>query len=278
MRALSRAGEVDEAAKAAEKWLDRDELDPEALTYLSDAVGRQGKRDEALRLLTGVVDLSPDNAVLQKRLAHAFDRAGEPDKACAHRIALAESSPDDVDLVADAVRCERALGHDPSAQRMLDAVSDAHTRDRIAAAAGHDAAPSRPHGDLLLDATWGGPEDVDLTLVTPQGTRLSFMGGRVNVVGADAHDVGHEVLGLGRTAPGSYVLEVSRTTASAGAPVDGRIAVTVLGTHRVLRFHLTGARAEVGRVDVTRHARLVPVSLAQPPFYRDVPNTRPATR
>lgn len=265
VRALSRAGLLDRAREVAEDWVKRDRLDPEALTYLSDVLGRQGKREESIRLLSGIVDLQPDDATLQQRLAGAFDRAGMPERSCAHRVALAEIQSSEVDEVAAAVRCERGLGREEAAARILSAVPAADARQRAEQAAAQVASPNRLRGDLLLDASWQGGTDLDLSLVTPQGTRLSWMGGRTTVVGEDASRAGGERLGLRRTSTGSYVVEVSRANPGDTTPVTGSITVRVtmngtLTTHRIpFTLAPTDARATAGRIDVVRRSRMVPM-------------------
>ena len=253
VRALSRAGNLVRAEEIARQWMARDRLDVEALTYLSDVVGRQGRRAEALRLLSGTVDLDPDEARVQERLAAAFERAGDSMRACAHRVALAESKLDDADVVATAMRCERGLGRSASADRLLE-LAPTEARTRIASAADRSPTPSRITGELMLDATWTGP-DVDLTLVTPEGTRLSWMGGRTSVVGEDATRRGSERLGLRRATNGSYYLEVVRADDDR-SPVRGSVVVNVLGERQTIPFELVGERAAIGRVDVVRRFRM----------------------
>ncbi len=256
VRALSRAGQLPEAVQAAERWLVRDQLDAEALTYLSDALGRMGDQARAIRVLTGVVDLQ-DDPLLHRRLANAFDRVGETARACAHRVARAELLPADADAIAEAVRCERAMGW--TGELVLGAVDDRTLRRTIDRALAKSSAPGRPRGQLILDATWDSGEDLDLTLVTPQGTRLSWMGGRRSVVGAFGRSPGREVMGLRRASAGRYHLEVSRARALPGAaPVTGRIAVRAFGQRRTLPFTLVGDRVMVGVVDLQRKTRLVP--------------------
>ncbi|MEZ4247352.1 MAG: FecR domain-containing protein [Polyangiales bacterium] len=253
VRALSRAGELTRAEEIARAWMSRDRLDVEALTYLSDVVGRQGRRAEALRLLSGTVDLEPDQARLQERLAAAFERSGDAMRACAHRVALAESDPDETDAMAAAMRCERGLGHSAAADRLLE-LAPTEARSRIVSAADRSPTPSRVTGDLMLEATWSGP-DVDLTLVTPEGTRLSWMGGRTNVVGEDGTRRGSERLGLRRAGTGSYYVEVNRVDGDT-TPVRGSITVNVLGQRQNLPFELTGDRIAVGRIEVVRRFRM----------------------
>jgi Mg-chelatase subunit ChlD len=256
VRALSRAGNLTRAAEIAEKWLGRDALDAEALTYLADVVGRQGKRDEALRLLTGIVDLRSDDRTLQERLAKAFDRAGMAERACAHRVALAEIASDDAAALGAAVRCERALGRPDSARRLLESVSDTALRARAESASLAGPPADRRTGDVTLDATWSGGSDVDLTLITPQGSRLSWMGGRTSVFAQDAASSSHELLGLGSTGVGSYVIEVVRARAGDAMPISGNITVNTFGTRRSIPFTLRGERVVVGRVQVRRESRM----------------------
>jgi hypothetical protein len=260
VRALSRVGELDRAVDVARRWLERDPMDAEALTYLADALGRQGRRDEALRLLSGVVDVSPGEHRLQTRLVQAFDRAAMPERACAHRVASAELDPRDASKVAEAVRCERALGRAAAAARLLAFVPDARVASAAARLADAQAQPRPLRGELLLDATWDAPVDLDLTLVTPQGTRLSWMGGRTHVVGEDAQHRGRERLGLRHATPGSYLVEVARTSADDTRPVQGRIQVRVLGQRQTVPFTLVGDRLALGRIEVSRRATLVPAA------------------
>src|SRR5690606_5687220 len=115
-------------------------------------------------------------------------------------IALAEVQSSEANAVAAAMRCERSLGREDAAARILASLpEDEAARQRAERAASEVPRPERIHGDLVLDASWQGGADVDLSLITPQGTRISWLGGRVNVVGEDASRIGHEKLGLRRT-------------------------------------------------------------------------------
>jgi len=263
-RALSRAGRIDEALASVQQWIERDERDPEALTLLADLVGREGERARAIRLLSGVVDLAPDNIVLQERLARAFARAGMPARACSHRVALAEIQSEDAEAVANAVRCERELGHGDAAGRWLSALADDDARTRAAELAGRPPARERVRTGgagraLALDARWEGEVDVDLTVVTPQGTRLSWLGGRRTVRGEDGTTFGRESLGLRRASAGSYLLEVTRARADDHTPVEGTIRVRLFGESRTIPFRLDGeVRSSVARLVVERRTRIVP--------------------
>ncbi|MDW8363323.1 MAG: VIT domain-containing protein [Myxococcales bacterium] len=255
-RALARAGDVGRARQAVDRWLAKDPLDPDALVALSDVLARQGKRDEAIRVLSGVVDLRPDDVALHERLAAAFERAEMRARACAHRIAISELRRDDADAVAAAVRCERAQGHDGAALRLLNGSSI--DRARLEAAVSRPPVPTRATGEVVLEAAWSGGEDLDVALVTPQGVRVSWLGGRAGVAAELATAPGRERLGLRRIAVGTYYVEVTRSRPGTGI-VTGRVDAQVLGMHGTLPFTLSGERAVVGRIEVSREFRLEPV-------------------
>ena len=258
VRALARAGELVRALEVAEAWFARDRLDPEALAARADLSARLGHEEEALRLLSGTVDLRPDDATLQERLAAAYERAGERERACAHRLALAEIDPSGARLGA-AMRCERALGRASYADALLASVGDERVRREAERVAAEPAPAPRDRGDLTVEASWSGEDDVSISLVTADGTRLSWMGGRTTVVGRDARTAGRELVGLSRAAVGSYVIEVVRTDPNTiGRAVSGELRVRAIDERETLRFTLGAgeSRRVVGRVAVRRETRL----------------------
>ena len=93
VQALSYAGELDRATDVAKRWLERDQLDPQALGYLADLLGRGGQRELALRTLAGLVDLDADRVALHERMVRAYEQVGRLAQACAHRIAIASLAP-----------------------------------------------------------------------------------------------------------------------------------------------------------------------------------------
>ncbi len=259
VRALARAGNVSRALEVADAWIARDRMDPEALAARADLLARSGHRDEALRVLTGIVDLRPDDALLQERLANAFDRAGQSERSCAHRVAMAEIDTTNADRVGSALRCERATGRSSMADVLLRSVRTDTVRTRAERVASQPATALPTRGDLLLDASWAGGDDVDLTLIAPDGSRISWMGGRTNVVANAPMGSGSETLGLRSATAGNYLIEVSRTGTDR-RPVTGTIRVRVLDATETIRFTLRGEREIVGRAVVRREQRMETVS------------------
>ncbi len=273
VQALSYAGEIERANAVAAKWLDRDRLDPQALGYQADLMGRDGKRDEALRLLAGVVDLDADRIATHERMVTAYEHVGRMTQACAHRIALASIQMKDAKAGAAAVRCLRTLNRDADAQIVIAGLGDDATRAATEKAL-LDAPPApRAGGDLVVDARWdGGSADLDVSLVTPDGTRVSWMGGRSDVRVADATSTAKEQLTVKSLKKGHYLLEVARGVHSAAGAaggqatdtVRGTLDIVVLGSKKSIPFELTGARKTVARVSVNLEERVETIDMSAP--------------
>lgn len=255
VRALSRAGNVSRALEVAEAWITRDRLDPEALIARADLLARSGHADEALRVLTGVVDLRPDDALLQERLVNAFQRAGREDRSCAHRVALAEIDTANVDRMGAALRCERALGRSSMANILLQSVREPSARERAERVASTIPTPPRTRGDLMVEASWPGGDDIDISLIAPDGSRISWMGGRTNVVALGPMSAGSESLGLRTASVGTYQIEVTRRGEGTHA-ISGQLRVRALESNQTIPFTISSGRSIVGRATVRREAQM----------------------
>ena len=256
--ALSRAGNLERGLEVAELWVSRDQLDPEALIALADILSRMGRRDEGTRILSGVVDLEPDSRPLHERLVDAFDRAGMTARACTHRVAIAEANDEDSTAAGSALRCERALGENDLAAQLLAGLDDASARQRAEQAASVPPRSQEVRGDMMVDATWGSADDLDVSIIGSDGRRISWMGGHRNVVGDSARVPGRERLGLRWTPAGSYVIEISRADPSSTMPVSGVLQLRILDSRQAVPFTLAADRVQVARLSVRRESRLVP--------------------
>lgn len=255
VQALAYGGEIDRAREVANKWLERDKLDPQALGYQADLLGRDGQRELALRTLAGLVDLDADRAALHERMVRAYETAGRMSQACAHRIALVALSPKDAAIAGATMRCLRSIGHDDDAQIVAKDLADDSLRAAAEKAATIPVAAPKLGGDLVVNAHWEAAADLDLSIITPTGERVSWMGGRADVVVGDAANNQKEQLALKSIKRGNYLIEVSRGETSIG-PIRGSIDVTVLGTKKTLPFELLGSRVVVGRLAVSLEERL----------------------
>ena len=78
------------------------------------------------------------------------------------------------------------------------------------------------------------------------------------VEGATARD--HETVALSSNDGGAFLVEVMRANAAEGTiPVSGTVTIKAFGQTQAIPFTLTGARTQVGRVDVRWESELVPV-------------------
>jgi hypothetical protein len=256
VQALSYAGELDRARQIAARWLDRDPLDPQGLAYQADILGRDGQRELALRTLAGLVDLSPDDIALHTRLAHAYEQVGRRAQACAHRVALATLQVGDAGAAGSALRCLRSLGHAGDADLVLAALPDARRAPAEKAATVEALAP-RIAGDLVVSGHWTGDTDLDISIVTPDGTRISWMGGRPDVATADVTSRDREELAVASLRRGNYLVEVARGGDGPVQPAHGTLDITVLGERKSVPFELTGSgHVVVARVSLWFEKRL----------------------
>lgn len=252
-------GRLDRASEVAERWASRDALDPEALVARADLAVRRGDRELGLRILGGVVDVRPDDAGAQGRLAQLYEASGQRAKGCAHRVALAEQLTGDVAAQAGAIRCARAEGMTELAARLqADVASD--KRAAVEAALGKEPpAADALVGDVRLEATWDADVDLDVGLVDKLGQRLSWLGGgKSRATAQGATRTRSESVAFSNLASGGYVIEIVRATPGS-EPVRGQVTVRAVGETRVIPFTLTDGRVELGRVEVFYTSRLVPV-------------------
>src|SRR5207244_5500527 len=187
-----------------ERWIEKEPLDPEALTALADIEARRGHRDAAIRILGSVLDVRPADTASHQRLARLERWAGHPELGCRHSIAIAEGRSGDFKLVADAVRCSRANGMARVADALLAAqggIARSGIEQFAAQPAIDDALMS---GDLRLEASWSSGPDLDLSLLDTDGHRVSWLGaGTRSVISArDTISSSRQALALRGAAPG----------------------------------------------------------------------------
>jgi hypothetical protein len=256
------AGQLDGARELAERWSQKEALDPDALIARADAAASAGNRDEAIRILGSVVDVRPADVGTQLRLARLQRWAGRAAVGCRHTIALAQLRERDAKALAEAVFCARQTGEGATAEDMLSA-ADGETRGRAETELGKMKPPEdKLRGELRLEASWqGSGTDLDLALLGPDGRRISWLGapGKGLVSAIDVTSSSHEGLALLGSDAGDYVIEVTR--ASGEGPASGTLTVDVAGTRQQLPFNLGPGerRKTLGLANVRWQSRLVPL-------------------
>jgi len=260
---LAQTNDLAELESVLTKWNERDPLDADAVAWRADLLARKGERDAAMRVLTGALaspTASPrDAAKLAQAAAETYERMNDA-AGCALRVAASELSPDDVDMAARAVLCEEAQGHARSAERLRGPFSGAKQASFDAAIARVKAEKSdTARGDVVVSATWEGPEDLDLAIVDPSGARASLVSRTPGVHVLSPMASGHEELGLSNAKAGAFLVEVTRGTRGT-RPVSGTVKISSGGQVKSVPFVLTESRVLVGRVDAHYEETLVAVN------------------
>jgi hypothetical protein len=263
-KVLALSGQLDELDETLTKWSERDPLDFDVIVGRADIAARRGDREKSLRILGGALaasSLSQSDAYsTAQTIARSFERMGRPE-GCAFHIAAAELKPTDPEALMWAISCERQEGRSASADRWLVGLKDTQrTAVQTALSTVEQKRIENPNGDIVVSATWSGGADLDLALVDPSGRRASAVtrmkGAKVE--GATARD--HETLALASTDGGSFAVEIVRADMTNTAPVAGNVTIKAFGQTKSVPFTLTGARTQLGRVDVRWEEELVPVN------------------
>ncbi|HEY6078426.1 MAG TPA: tetratricopeptide repeat protein, partial [Polyangiaceae bacterium] len=255
----SAAGDLVRAASLAERWLEKEPLDPDAITALADVEARRGHRDSAIRMLGSVLDVRPGDTAAHRRLARLERWAGRPELACRHSIAIAEGKSSDLALVAEAVRCARATGMAVLADALLAAAAAADRESIERRVEQRPADDTTLAGDVRLEASWSGGPDLDLALLDTEGHRVSWLGAgtRAVISARDAVSSSREGLALRGAAPGEYVVELTRGSGAGSA--QGELVLSVAGTTRRIPFNFDGDRKTVAVLRISMQSRLVPL-------------------
>ena len=228
---LARSGRGAEAMDVLEAWLRKDPRSPEALELLAEAAARLGQRQRAMRALGSLLDQTPANTALHRRMVAMHQAAGNTRLACAHRLSLGTLIPLHSRALAEAQDCREGFAPRPS---------------------------SRPvRGRVSLRARWQGDLDLDLALVTPRGRRISWLANRRRLSFAHVTDAGREELAVSWLPAGRYRVEVVAAKGAAALPASGVLRVRAPGLNRRLRFTLTRGQTYVAELRIRSHSRLV---------------------
>jgi tetratricopeptide (TPR) repeat protein len=260
------ADDMAQAADAAERWARKAPLDPEALRARADVAARQGDRDAAIRMLGSVVEVRPDDAKAQQRLARLWRWAALPELGCRPLQAVAELHPGDAARVVDAVRCARRTGQHELAEELL-AAAEPKATGAVQSLLERPEPEEGLRGDLRVEATWRDDDaDLDIAIVDPRGQRVSWFGGptRATLTARDAVNTGREALALRGAGAGEYAIEIARAPGGDDdEPIRGELTVTVAGARQRLPFTLRGQHARLALARITLEPRLVPLAPMQ---------------
>jgi tetratricopeptide (TPR) repeat protein len=258
--ALMLAGDVERAGDLAQRWTEREPLDPDAITARADVAARRGNREAAMRILGGVVDVRPSDIAAQKRLARLYRWLGANARGCRHSVAIAELRPDDAKLLAEAVRCSRETQNDAFSNELLANAAEPVRRAAELELSAPRAGERELRGDLRAEASWSGGADLDIAFLTPDGHRVSFLGAptRSVITARDVASSAGEGLALSGAPPGEYLIELVRRTPGEGS-ARGELTLSVAGTTRRVPFVLDSTRTTIALARISMRSELVPL-------------------
>lgn len=253
------SGDLEGAGAVAEKWSSKDPMDPDALTARADVAAGRGERDLAIRIMGSVVDIRPGDHKSQWRLARLHRWAGRGELGCRHSMAVAQIRSTDGKSLAEGVRCARDLGWTGVASDLEAGANDATRRAASSILAQRAEDPNALSGDLRLEATWDGGDDLDLAMVHGDG-RVSWLGAPTKAVitARDVQSGGREALALRGAGAGDYVVEITRPSGHTGT-IRGAVDISAAGDRRRVPFVLDGSRARIALVKIWAKSRLVPL-------------------
>jgi tetratricopeptide (TPR) repeat protein len=207
VRGLMRAKQLDEALAAARAWREADAYNLVVVRLIGDLYSELGKRREARRAYSAVVELLPKDAGAQRALASVLKQAGDLAAAYERLRAAADLAPTDRRLAFELADVANRLGRTDEARTRFEAIAtDSETpeavrypaKQRLAqiynqlareATAAGKAADARAlatqiealaiaggtENDIKVYLTWDTDRsDVDLWVTTPGGERVFY--------------------------------------------------------------------------------------------------------
>jgi tetratricopeptide (TPR) repeat protein len=133
VRALDRAGKLDQAITAARAWRAADAYNLVVVRLLGDLYAAKGDRAQARRTYSAVVELLPKDAGAQRALASALKQAGDLQAAYDRLTAATELAPADRRLAFELADAAYRIDRLPEARERFEAiVADATTPEAVA--------------------------------------------------------------------------------------------------------------------------------------------------
>ncbi len=265
VRGLMRAKQSQAALAAAVEWRAIDAYNLVVVRLIGDLYSELGRRDEARRAYSAVVELLPKDAGAQRALASVLKQSGDLQGAYDRLRDAAESNAGDLRLAFELADVANRLGSLAEARQRFEAlVADAETPDMIrhpakqrlaqiyrqlarqASAAARPAEataleqaivalklPGGTENDLKVYLTWDTDRsDVDLWVTNPEGERVFYshkQGKRGEALYGDVTTgYGPESYTAPKVRAGEYLIQVDYFGGGRGNFSEARGEVTVV--------------------------------------------------
>lgn len=252
IRSLIRGGDIKEAEKLTEKWLEKDAMDAQALVTLSDIHVLKGDVHKAKEFLASAIDVDPSSTAAHTRMFNIYKTSGEFGLMCAHALTRALLAPKNVDYQIFAVRCNQ------NKDRHLAKLSEKDKRLALSEIIKPERTQSM-WGQLRLEMQLDGDHNADIVVVTPDGNVVSWLGGASRVSADSVNGSREERLSLSLDRNSKYRLWVvpSKNRISRSS-VDGKLRINSYGSRRTLKFTIGDAPVKIADVIISSKFRLVP--------------------
>jgi tetratricopeptide (TPR) repeat protein len=265
VRGLMRVKKLDEALAAAREWRAIDAYNLVVVRLIGDLYSELGRKDEARRAYSAVVELLPKDAGAQRALASVLKQAGDLRGAYERLVSAAELAPDDRRLAFELADVANRLGELAEARERFEAVvADAETaeavrypakqrlaqiyrqqaREATAAGKAADAAALEQaideldisggtENDIKVYLTWDTDKsDVDLWVTNPDGERV-FYSHKTGKFGEALYDdvttgYGPESFTAPKARAGEYLVQVNYYGGGRGNFSEARGEVVVV--------------------------------------------------
>jgi Flp pilus assembly protein TadD len=265
VRGLMRAKQNEEALAAAKEWRSIDAYNLVVVRLIGDLYSELGRRDEARRAYSAVVELLPKDASAQRALASVLKQAGDLQGAYDRLSAAAESTSKDHRLAFELADVANRLGSLAEARQRFEAlVAETDTPEAVrypakqrlaqvyrqlarqATTAGKAdeataleqaiaklALPGGTENDLKVYLTWDTDRsDVDLWVTSPAGERV-FYSHKTGKGGEALYDdvttgYGPESYTAAKARAGEYLIQVNYYGGGRGNFSEARGEVVVV--------------------------------------------------
>ena len=178
VRALMKAGRLDDARDAAIEWRGSDAYNLVVVRLLGDIYSQLGQPEKAMRVYSAVVELLPKDHMAQRALASVLKQSGQLQPALERLSAAVELRPDDARLQFELADLVQRLGDQDRARTLFQAIAlDTESPELLRYPAKERLAQS--YQALRKRAQANGPQ-TDVATIDAQIAALHLQGGTEN--------------------------------------------------------------------------------------------------
>lgn len=273
---LMRLGRTREGLTVADQWLAIERTDPDALRAKGDLQRLTGDLDGAVRTLSGMLDVQPEDAKIAEYLATLLESRGRSGDAYPFRSTLSVLKPRSWELKGERALAAARAGRMDEAAWMVVELCEARPDGSIHLKPGvklsaplkgkvfHLAAEGRLPDEsppslqaaesarFSIALTWQGPGDLDLVVTLSPHRALGGENDDYQMLTSSNGLEGERFYG-NQTAPGNYTLSAVCARPAGCAGISGQLKVRVRGKSQTLPFTIedTGGR-ELALIRVER--------------------------